>query len=73
MPHVIVKMHPGNSEEKKIQLTEEITQAIMSVINKPEMSISVDIQEIGSDTWMDEVYAKDIQPKMDSLYKKPGY
>lgn len=73
MPHVIIKMHPGNSEEKKIQLTEEITQAIMSVINKPEMSISVDIQEIGSDTWMDEVYAKDIQPKMDSLYKKPGY
>ena len=32
MPHVIVKLWPGKSEEQKKQLAEKITQAVMSVL-----------------------------------------
>jgi hypothetical protein len=30
MPHVIVKMHPGRSEQQKAQLTEAIVKDVMT-------------------------------------------
>jgi len=73
MPHVTIKLYPTGSEEIKKKLAEEITKVVMSVVNKPEAAISIDIQEVEESVWMDEVYAKDIKPNMDRLYKKPGY
>ncbi len=73
MPHVTIKLYPTGSEEIKTKLAEEITKVIMSVVNKPEAAISIDIQEVEESVWMDEVYARDIEPNMDRLYKKPGY
>lgn len=73
MPHVTIKLYPIGSEEIKTKLAEEITQVIMKVVDKPEGAISIDIQEVEESVWMDEVYAKDIKPNMDKLYKKPGY
>jgi 4-oxalocrotonate tautomerase len=73
MPHVTIKLYPTGSEEIKTKLAEEITKVIMSVVNKPEAAISIDIQEVEEAVWMDEVYATDIKPNMDRLYKKPGY
>jgi 4-oxalocrotonate tautomerase len=73
MPHVNVKMYPGSTEEQKNKLAEEITKAVMAIVNKPEAAVSVAIQEVEEAAWMDDVYAKDIKPNMDRLYKKPGY
>lgn len=73
MPHVTIKLYPIGSEEIKTKLAEEITKVIMQVTNKPEDAISIDIQEVEETVWMDEVYATDIKPNMDRLYKKPGY
>jgi len=73
MPHVTIKLYPTGSEEIKTKLAEEITKVIMNVLNKPEAAISVAIEEVEETAWMDEVYAKDIKPNMDKLYKKPGY
>lgn len=73
MPHVVVKMYPAESEEQKETLAKELTKVIMSITGKPEAAISVDIVEVPEDVWMDNVYNKEILPRIDSLYKKPGY
>jgi 4-oxalocrotonate tautomerase len=73
MPHVIVKMYPGTSEEQKEKIAQEITKVIMANTDKPEAAVSIAINEVAEDAWMDEVYAKEIKPNMEKLYKKPGY
>jgi 4-oxalocrotonate tautomerase len=73
MPHVVVKMYPGSTEEQKIRLSEEITKAIMKVLNKPESSISIAIEDIDKNEWMKKVYETEIAPNLEKLYKKPGY
>lgn len=73
MPHVIVKMYPGNTEEQKNKLTEEITKAIVNIVNKPEGAVSIAIEEVAENEWMDKVYETEIRPNLEKLYKKPGY
>ncbi|MFV8464738.1 tautomerase family protein [Flavobacterium sp. LB1P62] len=73
MPHVIVKMYPGTSEEQKEKIAQEITKVLMTIADKPEVAVSVAITEVTEDNWMEEVYAKEIKPNMEKLYKKPGY
>lgn len=73
MPHVIVKMYPGNSDEQKKKLTEEITKAIVNSVNKPEGAVSIAIEEVAENEWMDKVYEAEIRPNLEKLYKKPGY
>ena len=33
MPHVIVKLYPGRSEEQKERLTDEIVKDVMNILN----------------------------------------
>jgi 4-oxalocrotonate tautomerase len=73
MPHVVVKMYPGRSEEKKAALTLAITKALMYHTDCDESSVSVDIEEIPPEEWNRRVYERDIRPRTDRLYKKPGY
>ena len=73
MPHVIVKLWPGKSEEQKARLAERITKDVMTVLNYGEESVSVSIEEITSQDWAEKVYKQDIQNGPGKLYKKPGY
>jgi 4-oxalocrotonate tautomerase len=73
MPHVIVKLWPGKSEQQKAKLSEEITRAVMSVLNYGEESVSVALEEVEPDQWMDKVYKPDILGKSKQIYKNPGY
>lgn len=73
MPHVVVKAYPGATEEQKRELSNEITRAIMKIMNKPESSVSVDIVDVQPTDWMEKVYDTEIRPNMDRLYQKPGY
>ena len=73
MPHVIVKLWPGKSEEQKTKLAEEITKAVMTVLNYGEESVSVAMEEVRADDWADMVYKPDILDKPKLIYKKPGY
>lgn len=73
MPHVIVKLWPGKTEDQKNQLTEDIVKDIMNVLNYGEESVSVSIEEIKSDEWKEKVYKPDIVNCPGKLYKKPGY
>jgi 4-oxalocrotonate tautomerase len=73
MPHVIVKLWPGKSEKQKAKLAEEITRAVMTVLNYGEDSVSVAMEEVEPEQWMDAVYGPDILGKTKQIYKKPGY
>ncbi|HEY2535301.1 MAG TPA: tautomerase family protein [Xanthobacteraceae bacterium] len=73
MPHVIVKLWPGKSEKQKAKLSDEITRAVMTVLNYGEESVSVAMEEVEPDQWMDKVYKPDILGKPKQIYKKPGY
>ncbi len=73
MPHVIVKLWPGKSEQKKKELAERITKDVMRVLDYGEESVSVAMEEVAPDDWADQVYRPDIVQGADKLYKKPGY
>jgi len=73
MPHVIVKLWPGKSEEQKQQLAEAITQDVMRTLHYGEESVSVAFEEVSSQHWDEQVYRPDIQAKWATVYTKPGY
>ena len=73
MPHVIVKLWPGKSDDQKARLADKIARDVMDVLNYGEESVSVGFEEIKSQDWKDKVYKPDIQGQWDRLYKKPGY
>lgn len=73
MPHVIVKLWPGKSEQQKTRLAEAITKDVMNILNYGEESVSVAMEEIKPKEWVEKVYRPDIKSNMDKLYKKPGY
>jgi 4-oxalocrotonate tautomerase len=73
MPHVIVKLWPGKSEQQKTRLADKIAKDVMDVLNYGEESVSVGFEEINSQDWKEKVYKPDIQDKRDQIYKKPGY
>lgn len=73
MPHVIVKLWPGKSEQQKTRLADAIARDVMSILNYGEESVSVAIEEVTPQDWAEQVYKPDIVNKPDQLYKKPGY
>ena len=73
MPHVIVKMYPGRSEQVKSRLVREIVKNVAAIALCEEKSVSVAIEEIDPADWPEKVYKPDILDRPDILYKEPGY
>jgi 4-oxalocrotonate tautomerase len=73
MPHVVVKLWPGKSEQQKARLSEAIVKDVMDILNYGEESVSVAMEEVKPEDWAEKVYKPDIQTKWEGLYKKPGY
>ena len=73
MPHVIVKLWPGKSENQKARLAEAIAKDVMDVLGYGEESVSVAMEEVKAEDWAEKVYKPDIVHRPEQLYKKPGY
>ena len=74
MPHVIVKLASGRSEQQKEQIAAEVTKAIMATANMSEDAVSVGASKITPKAnGRSEVYRPDVLGKPGTLYKKPGY
>ena len=73
MPHVVVKLWPGKSEQQKRTLANQITKSVMSTFNYGEESVSVAFEEFSAKNWAEQVYRTDIVGNEAKLYKKPGY
>lgn len=72
MPHVVVKMIMGRTEEQKQELAERITKDVMEVLNSQEGDVSVSIVDVKKEDWK-RVYDQEIMPQEAFLHKKPGY
>lgn len=73
MPHVIVKLWPGKSDQQKQRLAEAVTKDVMDILHYGDESVSVAMEEVESHDWVEKVYVPDVKGKWDKLYKKPGY
>ena len=73
MPHVIVKLYPGRSNQIKTQLADEIAKDVVAIAGCEEKSVSVAVEEIKPEDWAEKVYRPDIIENQQGLYKKPGY
>jgi len=73
MPHIIVKLYPGRSEEQKKELAEKIAQDVVAIAKCEEKTVSVAFEEILPEDWAQKVYKPDILDNQHKLYKKPGY
>lgn len=72
MPHIIVKI-VGQSEENKKMIAEALTDTLSKSLSISEEFISVSIEDILKEEWVEDVYKPEIIGKPDNLYKKPGY
>jgi 4-oxalocrotonate tautomerase len=73
MPHVVVKMYSGRTEQDKERLAAEITAAVKAALKSADESISVAIEDIEPNDWTEQVYKPDILGKPKTIYKQPGY
>ena len=73
MPHVIVKLRSGRSEQQKARIAEAVTKAVMASADCAEQSVSVSVEDVEPDDWTEKVYKPDILGGPGKLYKKPGY
>ena len=73
MPHVVVKLWPGKSEQQKQKLAEGLTKAVMTSLGYGEESVSVSLEEVAANDWTEKVYKHDILNGPGKLYKRPGY
>ena len=73
MPHVVIKLYPGRSDQQKSRLAEQIVKDVTATLNCGEGSVSVAIEDIQPGDWAEKVYKADIIPNWEKLYKKPGY
>jgi 4-oxalocrotonate tautomerase len=73
MPHVIVKLYAGKTEQQKSELATKIAAAVTEVMGSKDSSISVGVEEFDPADWKDKVFTPDITDKAGTLYKKPGY
>lgn len=73
MPHVIVKLWPGETEQTKTELTEQIVASVTSALGCGDDAVSVAFEEIAKEDWGAKVYQPDVVNAPGKLYKKPGY
>jgi 4-oxalocrotonate tautomerase len=73
MPHVIVKLWPGKSEQQKQSLADDITKAVKKNLGYGDDAVSVALEEVGPAEWTEKVYKPDIIGGPGKLYKRPGY
>jgi 4-oxalocrotonate tautomerase len=73
MPHVIVKLAKGRSEQQKLVLADALARAVTSTLQCSADSVSVAIEDVETAEWTQMVYVPDIQGKAGTIYKKPGY
>ena len=71
MPHVIIKMVSGPSQEQQQEAAEQIAVIINKTLGKPEMYISVSVEEYSFSEW-GNVYNEYIKDK-DNLLIEPKY
>jgi 4-oxalocrotonate tautomerase len=73
MPHIIVKLWQGRSDEQKSKLVEKIVKDVADTFGIDEGNVSLAFEEVKEKDWKEQVYKPDILDKWDKLAKRPDY
>ncbi len=73
MPHVMLKLRSGRTDAQKTAIAEELTKALVVTAECTEDAVSVSIEDVEAEDWIEAVYKPDIIARPGTLYKKPGY
>lgn len=73
MPHVVVKLWPGKSEQQKSELADAIARDVVNILGASDDSVSVAFEEVAASDWAEQVYRPQIRDRWDQVYRKPGY
>ena len=73
MPHVIVKLYKGRSDQQKKALADKIAEDVIAVTQCKETAVSIAFEEFDPGDWAEKVYRPDILEGKGELIKKPGY
>jgi 4-oxalocrotonate tautomerase len=73
VPHVIVKLWPGKSEEQKRRLSDAILRDVTSILGSGDGSVSIGFEEVSPNDWTERVFNPDILGAWNNLTKEPGY
>lgn len=72
MPHVVVKLWPGRSDEIKTNLAKKIAHDVAEGLKVDISDVSVAFEEVDQGDWGEQVYKKEIRDN-ENIYFKPGY
>lgn len=73
MPHIIVKLYKGRSDDVKLRLAKKILKNVSTIAGCEEKVVSVAFEEFDPSEWPEKVYRPDILEKEEHLVIKPGY
>lgn len=73
MPHVIVKFYSGRTDEEKQAMSDAVAVALHETMGYEVANVSVSVEEVEKDDWMEMVYEPEIAGRIDQLVKWPGY
>ena len=71
MPHIVVNVWPGRSDETKKKLANKIALDVADVLEMDTEYVSVAFEEVPEAEW-DAFCKREIEDKLDCIYKKPG-
>lgn len=72
MPHIVVKLWPGRSDEIKTNLAGKIAQDVAEGLKVDISDVSVAFEEVAQGDWGEQVYKKEIRDN-ENIYFNPGY
>ena len=73
MPHIIVKMYPGRSEQQKARLAEAIVKDVTAITNVGDDAVGDDRGSQTGRLGRDGLQAGPVVNGSGKLYEKPGY
>jgi len=68
MPHIVVKLWPGHTEEEKKAFADAIVADAVKHLDAEPGWVSVGIEEIPPECWEEDVFRPEILGKRDTLY-----
>jgi len=73
MPHVVIKMYKGRTQQQKQQMSDAVSKALLQSINCTDDHISIAVEEYEKSEWGEKVFYPEIEKNRETLLKKPNY
>ncbi|RXD07464.1 4-oxalocrotonate tautomerase [Sphingomonas sp. UV9] len=73
MPHVIVKLWPGKSDDQKCRLADAIARDVTDILGYGDDAVSILFDEVAPGDWAERVHEPEILGRWNDLAKQPGY